>query len=149
MAASTAHLVAAGQPPEFEIFTDMAVSCGNKSYRCSSTALALESKVLCKMFQSTPRETWEKGVEATLADHLPSNVELMLALTHGGNDIDQMRASLKLGEIGEWGEIEDLLALVHKLNMPRLQQVSLVVFKTCCTAIFEKENVVLDTIHSN
>ena len=127
MAPSTCHLEAAGQPPEFAAFMDLEIKHGEIVYLCSSTSLAMESKVLCKMFQ-TGKHTWRRGVEASLAGHQQGNVELMLALTHGGNDVNKVRNALKLEMISDWEEVEDLLNLIHKLDMPRVQKVRGVTF---------------------
>ena len=67
-------------------------------------------------------------MEASLAGHQQGNVELMLALTHGGNDVNKVRNALKLEMISDWEEVEDLLNLIHKLDMPRVQKVRGVTF---------------------
>ena len=120
----TSHLLIDGQIPEYVELADLIIRIGSLAFPCHSSILAKESKVLCRMFASTLKESWEVGVTAAVQGHLQTNVQLLLALCHSTNSIRAVRSKLGLKMVKDWAEIEDLLELVHKLDVPRIFNVN-------------------------
>lgn len=120
----TAHLLIDGQATEYVELADLNIKIGSLLLPCHSSALAKESKVLCRMFASTSRDSWEGGVTAAVQGHLLTNVHLFFALCHNTNNIRAVRSKLGLRDAKEWVEVQDLLVLVHKLDCHRILTVS-------------------------
>ena len=110
------YLLADEQPEEFADLADLQIVIdGDKrtTFLCFSSLLARESKVLCTMFSSTPKEGWADGVTSMFNRHQKKTVELVLAMVHSSS----FSGCLSLDEL------EDLLRLVHKLDAPKLMNV--------------------------
>lgn len=123
----TSHCLAGEEDEEFLNLADLKVKLTTGGvtvvFPCYSAFLAKASKVLCKMFASTAKEGWEKGVTAIFNGHRIRPVRLVLAMMHGIPDVNAMMIKLKTPWPMTWVEIEDLLFLANKLDAKRISEV--------------------------
>ena len=122
----SSHLLADGQPQHFCDLADLRLEFGEErsSYLCHSSFLGRSSQVFGEMFLSTPKEGWANGVASMFNGHQKKIFELVLAMIHGSCDVEAMLTGMSVEGSLSLDELEDLLRLAHKLDAPKLMDVS-------------------------
>ena len=127
----TSPILGNGEAAELADLADLKITHKDNSrvtiFRCHSSALACQSKVICKMFAATDKEGWEAGLNALFAGHRADSVNIVLSMMYGGPNMVTSNLLNSMGDSSapkSWPEVEDVMRLLQKLDVPKALDVS-------------------------
>ena len=122
----TSPILGNGEAAELADLADLKITHKDNSrvtiFRCHSSVLACQSKVICKMFAATDKEGWEAGLNALFAGHRADSVNIVLSMMYGGPNM--VTSNLLNSATKSWPEVEDVMRLLQKLGVPKALDVS-------------------------